>query len=113
MTNPTLTYNDGQHVRIVGHYDDPSAVECVIESADPPGLDGRTFEANDSAADVAVCRMRFVVTEVTPVSSASGSNLDSGASGSGGQSRLPHIAFCSISDVCERGGDRHSGNIDR
>lgn len=67
VTNPTLTYNDGQQVRIVGHYDDPAAVECVIESADPPRLDGRTFEASDPAADVAVCRMRFVVTEVTPL----------------------------------------------
>jgi hypothetical protein len=67
VTNPTLTYNDGQHVRIVGHYDDQASVQCVIEFADPARLDGRTFEANDSAADVAVCRMRFVVTEVTPL----------------------------------------------
>jgi hypothetical protein len=65
VTNPTLIYNDGQHVRIVGHYDDPAAVECVIEFADSSRLDGRTFEASDPAADVAMCRMRFVVIEVT------------------------------------------------
>ena len=67
VTNPTLTSNDGQHVRIAGHYDDPAARGCVIEPADPPRLDGRTFEASDPTADVAVCRMRFVVTEVTPL----------------------------------------------
>jgi hypothetical protein len=65
VTNPTLSYSDGQHVRIVGHYDDPAAVACVIEYADAPGLDARTVEAQDRAADVAVCRMRFVVTDVT------------------------------------------------
>ena len=64
-TYPTLTYNDGQQVRIVGHYDVPAAVECAIEFADPRRPDGRTFEAYDSAADVAACRMHFVVTEVT------------------------------------------------
>jgi hypothetical protein len=65
VTNPTLTCDDGQEVQIVGHYDDPAAVECVIEPADPPSLDGRTVEASDPAADVALCRMLFVVTEVT------------------------------------------------
>jgi hypothetical protein len=65
VTNPTLTYDDGQLVRIVGHYDDPAATGCVIEPADAPREDGRVFETSDPAADVAVCRMRFVVTEVT------------------------------------------------
>jgi hypothetical protein len=64
VTNPTLTYDDGQLVRIVGHYDDPAASECVIEPAEPPREDGRIFEASDPAADAAVCRMRYVVTEV-------------------------------------------------
>ena len=64
VANPTLTYDDGQTVRIVGHYDDPAAQECVIEPADSPGTD-RKVSATDRKADVAVCRMRFVVTEVT------------------------------------------------
>jgi hypothetical protein len=68
VTNPTLTYEDGQQVRIVGHYDDPAATDCVIEP-DPnePALADRNVSASDPAADVAVCRMRFVVTEVTPL----------------------------------------------
>jgi len=65
VINPTLTYDDTQRVWIVGHYDDPVATECVIEPADPPREDGRMFVASDLAADVAECRMRFVVTEVT------------------------------------------------
>lgn len=65
VTNPTLTYDDNQRVRIVGHYDDPAASECVIEPTDPLRADGRVFEASDPAADRAVCRMRYVVTEVT------------------------------------------------
>lgn len=68
VTNPTLTYDDGQQVRIVGHYDDPAAMGCVIEP-DPsdPAVAEPTWSATDPAADVAVCRMRFVVTEVTTV----------------------------------------------
>jgi hypothetical protein len=64
VTNPTLTFSDDQVVRIVGHYDDPAAAGCVIEPADEadPGSPG--FEASDPAADVAVCRLRFVVTDV-------------------------------------------------
>jgi hypothetical protein len=66
VTNPTLTYEDGQRVRIVGHYDDPAAMGCVIEP-DPsdPAFAAGDWSASDPAADVAVCRMRFVVTEVT------------------------------------------------
>ena len=66
VTNPTLTYEDGQQIRIVGHYDDPAAMGCVIEP-DPtdPAFADSTWSASDPAADVAVCRMRFVVTEVT------------------------------------------------
>ncbi len=67
VANPTLTYSDGQQVRIVGHYDDEAAADCAIEPADDTGPNGRTIEASDPAADVAVCRMRFVVTEVTPL----------------------------------------------
>ena len=66
VTNPTLTFDDRQQVRIVGHYDDPAAMECVIEPdpLEPDSVD-RNWSADDPAADVAVCRMRFVVTEVT------------------------------------------------
>lgn len=64
-TNPSLSYSDGQHVRIVSHHDDPGAVECVIEHADPPRLGNRVVEAEDRVADVGVCRTRFVVTDVT------------------------------------------------
>lgn len=64
VTNPTLTFSDDQVVRIVGHYDDAAAAGCVIEPADDldPGSPG--YAASDPAADVAVCRLRFVVTEV-------------------------------------------------
>ena len=68
VTNPSLTYGDNQRVRIVGHYDDPAASACVIEP-DPnePAFADRNIAASDPAADVAVCRMRFVVSEVTPL----------------------------------------------
>jgi hypothetical protein len=63
IPNPTLSYTDGQLVRIVGHYDDPAAAGCIIE---PIGLpEAPTYGASDPAADVAECRLRFVVTEVT------------------------------------------------
>ena len=66
VPNPTLSYSDEQFVRIVGHYDDPAAAGCVIE---PDELDpgAPPFGASDPAADVAECRLRFVVTEVTPL----------------------------------------------
>ena len=67
VTNPTLTFDDGQQVRIAGHYDDPAAMGCLIEP-DPsePAFVDRNWSADDAAADVAVCRMRFVVMKVTP-----------------------------------------------
>jgi hypothetical protein len=68
ITNPTLTFSDDQIVRIVGHYDDAAAAGCVIEPAEPAeALDPGSplyGAASDPAADVAVCRLRFVVTEV-------------------------------------------------
>lgn len=66
VPNPTLSYSDEQLVRIVGHYDDPAAAGCVIE---PDELDPNapSYGASDPAADVAECRLRFVVTEVTPL----------------------------------------------
>lgn len=65
VTNPTLTFGDDDIVRITGHYDDPAAADCVIEPADEPDPGEPLFAASDPAADVAVCRLRFVVTEVT------------------------------------------------
>ena len=64
VPNPSLSYSDEQLVRIVGHYDDPAAAGCMIELVvlDP---DAPLFGASDAAADVAECRLRFVVTEVT------------------------------------------------
>ena len=64
VPNPTLSYSDGQLVRIVGHYDDAAAAGCIIEPVEvSPGAP--SFGASDPAADVAECRLRFVVTEVT------------------------------------------------
>lgn len=67
VTNPTLTFADEQVVRIVGHYDDAAAAGCVIEPAEDldPGLP--LSAASDPAADVAVCRLRFVVTKVMAI----------------------------------------------
>ena len=65
VQNPTLTFQDDQTVRIVGHYDDPAAAGCIIEPAEEPDAGSPGFAATDPAADVAVCRLRFVVTEVT------------------------------------------------
>jgi len=63
VTNPTLTYSDDQVVRIVGHYDDDAAAGCVIP--EPADIDASAMiRAGDPAADVAACRLRFVVTEV-------------------------------------------------
>jgi hypothetical protein len=56
VTNPTVDLSAGQQVRIVGHFDDPAAATCVTE--------GDAVTASDAAADVARCRVRFVVTEV-------------------------------------------------
>ncbi len=64
VPNPTLSYSDEQLVRIVGHYDHPDAAGCIIEPVElVPGAP--LFGASDAAADVAECRLRFVVTEVT------------------------------------------------
>ena len=66
VTNPTLELNHGQRVRIQGHFDDPAAMSCVAEYPDEADTTQST-SARDAAADVAQCRMRFVVTEVTLV----------------------------------------------
>lgn len=64
--NPTLELNEGQGVRIRGHFDDPAAMSCVMEYADEAEMDpGASLFARDAVADVAQCRLRFVVTEVT------------------------------------------------
>jgi hypothetical protein len=57
VTNPTQDLDAGQSVRIVGHFDDSAAANCVME---PDAVTG-----DDPAADVARCRVRFAVTEVT------------------------------------------------
>lgn len=61
VTNPTLELDAAQHVRITGHFDDPAAQGCSISPDDEPEI---AMTARDAIADVAVCRMRFVVTEV-------------------------------------------------
>ena len=67
-TNPTLELNEGQRVRIRGHFDDPAAMSCVMEYADEADRDpSASLVARDSAADVAQCRLRFVVVEVTVI----------------------------------------------
>jgi hypothetical protein len=52
---------DGRYT-VVGHFDDPAATECVSDG-DP--IDGPPSEP---ASTVLVCRMQFVITEVTPAS---------------------------------------------
>jgi hypothetical protein len=65
VINPTLEIGAGAPVRIVGHFDDDAAASCRIEAAheadSPPAL---RLSAADQQADVALCRLRFVVTAV-------------------------------------------------
>jgi hypothetical protein len=65
VVNPTLELDAGQRVRIVGHFDDPASRTCTImpdeEANSEPNLG---TSAVDEAADVAQCRLRFVVTDV-------------------------------------------------
>ena len=69
IVNPTLELNDGQGVRIRGHFDDPSATTCTMEYAGGAAIyPSASLYAGDAAADVAQCRLRFVVTEVTVAS---------------------------------------------
>lgn len=77
VINPTLELSDGQAVRIRGHFDDTAAVGCVMEydtaaEVEPSG----TITAWDVAADMAQCRMRFVVTGVTVVPQRSAIAMD-------------------------------------
>jgi hypothetical protein len=66
--NPTLELHEGQAVRIRGHFDDPAALSCTMEYADEAEMDPvASLYARDAAADVAQCRLRFVVAEVTVV----------------------------------------------
>lgn len=66
VTNPTLELSEGQGVRIRGHFDDLAARNCVMEYAGGAAFDPSASIAPwDAAADVALCRMRFVVTKVT------------------------------------------------
>ena len=66
VVNPTLEFDDGQSVQIQGHFDDPAAGSCVMEDTMETEMDpASTLSARDAAADVARCRTRFVVTDVT------------------------------------------------
>lgn len=68
VINPTLELDDGQRVRIQGHFDDPAAASCVMEAATEAEMDDASLSsATDVAVDVARCRLRFVMTEATVV----------------------------------------------
>lgn len=69
VLNPTLELDDGQGVRITGHFDDPAAAGCVIvDDIEAEVHLASRLNAGDDAADEATCRKRFVVTgvEATP-----------------------------------------------
>jgi hypothetical protein len=65
VTNPTLEVSAGQAVRIRGHFDDAAATDCVMEGTDETAETAAYGAARDPIADVAQCRLRFVVTEVS------------------------------------------------
>jgi hypothetical protein len=65
VINPTLDIGAGEPVRIEGHFDDASATTCRMEAASEAEYPTATgFAPTDPGADVAQCRLRFVVTEV-------------------------------------------------
>lgn len=66
VTNPTLDLDAGELVHIVGHVDDPAATTCLMQAEEESQVDAASrFAARDPAADIALCRLRFVVTDVT------------------------------------------------
>jgi hypothetical protein len=64
VLNPTLEMGAGEPVRIEGHFDDRAATTCRLVAIEEESPSATGLAQPDPRAEIARCRLRFVVTDV-------------------------------------------------